>query len=322
MAFASDARLAPAWLRILPQDSGLLIFTFHSLFESVQEVDEGLLDPQQAITAAMFRAFVADFQAHGYRFVSPDQIADGLKSPGKYAMITFDDGYANNLRTCPVLEEFGVPAVFNISVNHVATGKPFWWDVVYREASKRKWSSEQLNRSRVALKQMRTQQAEEQIVAEFGRLSFRSVSDLDRPFAPKELADFARHPLVHIGNHTWDHAILTNYAAHEVREQIQKAQEYLCELTGRVSRAIAYPNGNLSRQIVDAARSAGLGLGLTIRPGRNPLPKSPSTAVRLQLRRHTLWGDLDIATQCCVARSPISLQSAMIAIRSKVAGMA
>ncbi len=318
LAWETDARLAPAWLRISPPASGLLIFAFHSLFESEPEVGQGRLDPQQAITARMFRDFVGNFQEHGYRFVSPDQIAAGLDSPGRYVMITFDDGYANNLRALPALEELGAPAVFCISANHVATGKPFWWDVLYREARKRTWSGEKLERARAALKRLRTQEAEKQIMAEFGRPAFRTASDLDRPFTPRELRDFARHPLVHIGNHTWDHAILSNYSADEVREQIQNAQQSLGEMTGRVPQVMAYPNGNVSTKIEQAARDAGLRLGMTVRPGKNAIPQALSTTPSLQLRRYTLRGDRDIRTQCSIARSPLSLQSAMIAIRIAV----
>ena len=322
LAIASDARLAPAWLRLFPPASGLLIFAFHGLFVSEHEVDQDALDPQQAITTRMLRTFIADFQEHGYRFVSPDQIAAGLHSPGQYAMITFDDGYANNLRALPVLEEFGVAAVFCISANHVATGKPFWWDVLYREAKKRNWPGDQLNRARAAFKHLRTHEAEEQITAAFGKSAFRTVADLDRPFTPRELADFARHPLVHIGNHTWDHAILTDYFLLEAREQIQAGQEWLRTITGRVPQVISYPNGNVSTKIAQAARDAGLRLGMTVRPGRNAIPQSLSATASLRLRRYMLWGNRDIAAQCCVARSPISLQSAMTTIRSKIAATA
>ncbi len=316
--FASDARLARAWQRILPPVSGLFIFAFHGLFESEQEARQGLLDPQQAITVRMFHTFVENFQEHGFRFVSPEQITAGLDSPGQYAMITFDDGYANHARAIPVLEKFGAPAVFCISANHVATGKPFWWDVLYREAGKRDWSREKLDRARAACKRLRTCEADQQMMAAFGHPAFQTVSHLDRPFTRSELAGFARHPLVHIGNHTWDHAILANYSAAEVCEQIRSAQESLQAMTGRAPQVIAYPNGNVSKQIIRAARGVGLGLGMTVEPGRNAIPHPLSRAPSLQLRRYTLWGNRDIAAQCHIARSPLSLQSALQAIRSRV----
>ncbi|MGA2353102.1 MAG: polysaccharide deacetylase family protein [Terriglobales bacterium] len=312
-----DARLAPAW-RQIPRPSPLLIFTFHSLFESANEVGKGMLDPQQGITRCMFRDFAADFHHHGYRFVSPGEIAAGLDPSCPCLMITFDDGYANNQRALPVLEEFAAPAVFCVSANHVSTGKPFWWDVLYREARKRAWPEQKLERRRSAWKRLRTADAEAQLAAEFGTPAFRTVCYLDRPFTPGELREFAHHPLVHIGNHTWDHAILTNYSTHEMAEQIQRAQKSLGELTGRVPLVIAYPNGNVSMKIERAAREAGLHLGLTVRPGKNRIPGALRSEPSLRLRRHTLRGDRGIAEQCAIARSPVSLQAALHAIRSAV----
>jgi peptidoglycan/xylan/chitin deacetylase (PgdA/CDA1 family) len=241
-------------------------------------------------------------------------------------MISFDDGYANNLRALPILEEFAAPAVFCVSANHVATGKPFWWDVLYREATKRAWPEKQSDGMRTALKRLRTEDAEAQMAAEFGGRefhpavfgagAFRTVCDLDRPLTPGELREFARHPLVHIGNHTWDHAILSNYSAPEVREQIQKAQQSLGELTGMLPQIIAYPNGNVSAEIEEAVRECGIQLGMTIRPGKNAIPRALPAMPNLQLRRYTLRGDRDIAKQCSVARSAVSLRAAVSAIRS------
>lgn len=316
-ATESDAQLASAWLRVFPAAPALLIFVFHSLFESAEEIARDLMDPQQAITTEMFRNFVADLQDHGYRFVSPSEIMAGLDEAGSYAMITFDDGYANNLRALPVLEDFNAPAAFCISANHVSTGRPFWWDVLYRESRKRGWPREKLEGARSAFKRLRTCDIEKQIIGEFGKAAFQTVSDLDRALTSAELATFADHPLVHIGNHTSDHAILTNYAPAEVRDQIRGAQDSLATITGRIPLVIAYPNGNLSRPACDAARDAGIRLGMTVRPGRNTIPSTRSKTRALQLKRYTLWGTRDIAAQCRAARSPVSLQAACAAIRAK-----
>ena len=321
LLWQSDARFATACRGIFRSAPGLLIFAFHNLFASAEEVAQGLLDPQQSMTVPMFRAFIADFQNHGYRFVSPDEIITGLESRGRYATITFDDGYANNLRALPALEEFRTPAVFCISANHVLAGKPFWWDVLYREARKRSWSARRLERARAALKRLRTEDAEKKVITEFGNAAFHAVSDLDRPLTPSELRNFASHSLVHIGNHTYDHAILGNYSENEVAEQIQNAQQSLGEMTGKLPKVIAYPNGNVSAQIERAARDAGIRLGLTIRAGKNRIPRLVSTTPYLRLRRFTLAGDRDIQSQCVVARAPVSLQSAMSTIRARARAM-
>jgi peptidoglycan/xylan/chitin deacetylase (PgdA/CDA1 family) len=298
---------------------GLLIFAFHALFESAEEIALDIMDPQQAITVDLFRDFVADMREHGYRFVSPREILAGLDPDTSYAMISFDDGYANNRRALGVMEEFEVPAVFSISSNHVLTEKPFWWDVLFREASKRACPPRQLRRVRAGLKRMRASEIERPLLAEFGELAFRTVSETDRPFRASELADFARHPLVEIGNHTADHAILTNYSAADALEQIRTAQKVLGEITGAVPQVIAYPNGNVSSTVITAARAAGLRLGMTTCPGRNSVARLSSPAAAMQFKRHTLWGTRDIAAQCRAARSRISLPAGLGVIRAKLA---
>ena len=312
----ADARLAAAYLHLLPARPGLLIFAFHSLFESAQEAAEGLMDPQQAITTGMFRDFVVNLREAGFDFVSPEQALAGLDPAGHYGMITFDDGYANNRRALPTLEEFRVPAVFCISTNHVLTGKPFWWDVTYREARKLGWSSDLLDRQRAVYKSLRTRETEEAVIAEFGSSAFQTVADLDRPFTPHELAQFAQHPLVHIGNHTCDHAILTNYSYAETREQIQGAQEALRAITGRIPQILAYPNGATTRAVVRATRDAGIRLGMTVQPGRNAIPRNLSNTRELLLKRCILWGSRDIAEQCRAARAPLSLRATATALRT------
>jgi peptidoglycan/xylan/chitin deacetylase (PgdA/CDA1 family) len=319
IASSLDGRLAAAAESIRLARSVLLVFTFHSLFSCSEEIANGVMDPQQKITIGKFRSFVADFHEHGYRFVSPREVMDGLRPSAGYAMITFDDGYYNNVRALPVLEEYQTPAVLCISTNHVLAGKAFWWDVLYREARKQGWSNAECNRVRRDFKRMRTCDIEAQLVSEFGKESVRPVSDIDRPMTPEELGLVARHPLVHIGNHTSDHAILSNYSGSEVAEQMCGAQDTLCEITGKVPQLIAYPNGNVSREIVQTARTVGLALGVTVQPGRNRIRKSGYLRTPLELKRFTLLGDRDIQKQCRVARSPLALQTGLAAIRLRCA---
>jgi peptidoglycan/xylan/chitin deacetylase (PgdA/CDA1 family) len=45
------------------------------------------------------------------------------------AVVTFDDGYADNLSdAAPLLEAYGVPATVFVVAGDLATGTPFWWD--------------------------------------------------------------------------------------------------------------------------------------------------------------------------------------------------
>jgi len=300
------------------QGQGIVLsFLIHSLFESREEAQCGLLDPQQGFTVAMLREFLAYFSRAGYRFLSPHDLAQHLPRDGKYILLTFDDGYFNNTRALPLLEEFRVPAVFFISSGHVKQGKAFWWDALYRESGKRGRFAGEVRRKIAVYKQMAPPQIEADICSRFGRLALFPVSDLDRPFTPAELAKFASHSLVFLGNHTRDHAILTNCFSEEINSQIRDCQESLREMTGKTPEIIAYPNGNCSREIAEAARDAGLLFGLLVRPGRNRFPLRAGTSRAMTLKRFTLWGDRPVEVQCRAARSPLSLYRLLRGMTSK-----
>lgn len=290
------------------QEQGtVLSFLVHSLFESRDEAQCGLFDPQQGFTVAMLREFLAYFTREGYRFLSPRDLAQNLSPGGKYILLTFDDGYYNNTRALPLLEEFNAPAVFFVSSGHVKQGKAFWWDALYRESGKRCRFAAEVRRTVAVYKQMAPPQIEADICSRFGRRALFPVSDLDRPFTPLELAKFADHPLVFLGNHTRDHAILTNCFSEEIRSQIRDCQESLREMTGKTPEIIAYPNGNCSCEIAEAASDAGLRFGLLVRPGCNRFPLQAGTPGAMTLKRFTLWGDRPVEAQCRAARSRISI---------------
>jgi len=73
------------------------------------------------------------------RSVSPVTLAEYLAATcegrdlGRCAVITFDDGYADNLHVAaPVLRARGVPAVFFVTSGQIGLAKEFWWDSVSR----------------------------------------------------------------------------------------------------------------------------------------------------------------------------------------------
>jgi peptidoglycan/xylan/chitin deacetylase (PgdA/CDA1 family) len=302
-----DQALASVTLPFGAEKNHLVSFLFHGLFAEADELASGTVDPQQAITVDMFRTLVCHFKSHSYSFVSPWEIVQGLDPEGKYIFLTFDDGYYNNIRALPILEEFDVPAIFFISTGHVKEQKAFWWDVVYREYWKRPEQASKMNRVISAYKLLKTHEVEAHLKKAFGNNALRPVGDLDRPFSSSELRQFAKHKCVLLGNHTMDHAILPNYSRAEIYEQINGAQEDLKEITGQVPAIIAYPSGKASVEAQQIAQDAGLSLGIGVRPGRNQLPIKVFSGNAMSLSRFTLWGDREIEQQCRVSRSAISL---------------
>src|SRR5579871_1699399 len=251
-----DQNLAQSGLALSRSEGVLLSFVFHGLFDDRRDDDsEEAEGPQQGITVGMFESFVKYFHRHSYTFVSPNEIAHGLDSNAKYVLVTFDDGYFSNTKALPVLERHGIPAALFVSTDHVLQGKAFWWDVVERETLKRRMTQSQVNRVHESLKRLRTTDAEAFVQAEFGPRALRPLGDHDRPFTPAELRGIAKHPLISLGNHTSNHDILTNYGAKEIRAKIENAQEAIESIVGAMPNFIAYPNGEISPAVLEAARS-------------------------------------------------------------------
>jgi peptidoglycan/xylan/chitin deacetylase (PgdA/CDA1 family) len=311
-----DAMLAKLSLRAGTEQNSLLSFLFHGLFASTEESLSGVVDPQQGITIDMFRALVRHFKSQCYRFVSPTEIAQGLGVKGRYILLTFDDGYYNNVRALPVLEEFDVPAVFFISSGHVKEQKAFWWDVVYRQHRQKGDTPVEMRRAITVYKRLRTLEVESRLKEAVGADALFPVGNLDRPFSPDELREFAKHKYVFLGNHTRDHAILTNYSTTEARDQMHGAQRDIAEMSGQIPTMIAYPNGNVSPGIHKIAREIGLTLGIGVRAGKNRLPVKIASAQAMSLKRYTLWGDREIEQQCRVSRSALSLYRLLQGMKS------
>src|SRR5205823_4955205 len=129
---------------------------------------------------------------------------------------------------------------------------------LYRERHAQGATRRQIDREGLGMKTRTTEQIEAELTHRFGADAFRPRGAIDRPFTPAELRDFAREPLVHLGNHTANHAILTNYPLEQARAQVLAAQESLAEMTGERPSAIAYPNGAFNTAIVQACDDLGL----------------------------------------------------------------
>jgi peptidoglycan/xylan/chitin deacetylase (PgdA/CDA1 family) len=316
----TDAAVARAYLSVFRERTALLPFLFHTLFEDDRQIALNLLDPQDRMTVASFRRFVKYYLAHGYQFVGPEAILGGLAPGGRYALITFDDGYFNNRLALTVLEELGVPALFFISTDNIRLGKCFWWDVLHRERVERKASPAEVELERRWLKTLRTEQIEEYLVATFGPGCLSPRGNIDRPFTVDELREFSRHPWVRIGNHTANHAILTNYPLDEARGQVARGQAWLTSTTGVTPDAIAYPNGAYNQSVIRTSGEIGLKLGFIASPQKCLLPLDSTSDRLLRIGRFTPRGGCDMEAQGRTYRSDLQLYGTCRALYLSLSG--
>ncbi|NJL11190.1 MAG: polysaccharide deacetylase family protein [Calothrix sp. SM1_7_51] len=64
--------------------------------------------------------------------ISLSELAQAQKNgkiPKRSVVITFDDGYADNLYNAkPILERYDIPSTFFIATGHIGSSRIFWWD--------------------------------------------------------------------------------------------------------------------------------------------------------------------------------------------------
>src|SRR3712207_6612027 len=59
-------------------------------------------------------------------------LSDG-KLPDRSVVVTFDDGYADNLYNAkPLLERYGIPATVFLTTGYIGAEHGFWWDELGR----------------------------------------------------------------------------------------------------------------------------------------------------------------------------------------------
>jgi peptidoglycan/xylan/chitin deacetylase (PgdA/CDA1 family) len=278
---------------------------FHGLYRNRAEALNGHVDPYQPFTEADLRRVIEHFLRAGYRFVSPDHLSLDHGGAPRQVMLTFDDGYANNLRALPLLRQYGVPAAFFITAGNVASGEAFWWDVLHRELARRGIGRVRAVAERQRLKAMPAATIRGTLTAMFGPDAMRPLGETDRPMTPAEVAALAAEPLAAVGNHSLHHDLLTRIPVERAREQIAGCQALLAAWTGRAPQVIAYPNGNCDDAIIAFAERLGLKTGFAAAPGRVPLPLPP--ALRMRMPRYAVVGGADLARQLRAIEAPASL---------------
>lgn len=108
--------------------NGAIVFLYHRI-ENLE------YDPQElAVSPEKFREQLKYFKKV-YRVLSPQEFLEHLFSskpfPLNSVMITFDDGYEDNVtKALPILESEGVHALFFISTGYLDGNREFWWDEV------------------------------------------------------------------------------------------------------------------------------------------------------------------------------------------------
>jgi peptidoglycan/xylan/chitin deacetylase (PgdA/CDA1 family) len=214
--------------------------------------------------------------------------------PERAVLVTFDDGYRNNLtNAAPLLEKHGVPALINVTTGYIGASVPLWPDEI--ELRIARWPHATIPMpAGEPPRDARTLQSRA-AAAHHARERCKRIPDGDRraylevlrsvPIEPwdadteerlaflswDEVRQLARRGF-DIGSHTVDHPILSRLTSAALAYQLEASRDRIEREIGRACVSVAYPNGqpdDVSQEVETAAARAGYRLGFTVTDGFN-----------------------------------------------------
>jgi peptidoglycan/xylan/chitin deacetylase (PgdA/CDA1 family) len=123
-------RLKRMWRWVTaPFCSKAIILLYHRVFDAC-------IDPQLLCVTPKNFAFHMEHLRRHYHVISLRELRQALLEgtlPKRVIVVTFDDGYADNLWNAkPILEHYEIPATVFVSTGYVGQKCGFWWDELER----------------------------------------------------------------------------------------------------------------------------------------------------------------------------------------------
>lgn len=216
--------------------------------------------------------------------------------PPRPLLITFDDGYFDNYKyAAPILMARDLPATFFLSTGFMGTGEAFYWDsiaylffhskkntvhlpllgtVTWRDAASReKIMNFWINAVKLLPDEKRLQAVDEMEKVLDVKVPEDAFSGLYLDWEQvRELSENG----FEIGAHTVNHPILSRIPVTRVDDELTEAKRQIEKWTGKTVVSFAYPNGlaqDISADVVNSVRKAGMLLAFTLMPGPVSLKK-------------------------------------------------
>lgn len=224
-------------------------------------------------------------------------IERGESLPRRCAMITFDDGFADNyFNAFPILKELGMPALFSIITSMVGKQEMFWFDraacLVKRAPDGTVLSFGQFEASLNGTNRATTTAVFLQFLKDqpdtVRREHINQIDKALQELMPSEAELAPHYPLnweqillmsqagMEFGSHTHSHPILAKLPSEEsIDAELSESRAIIERHTGKPCLAVAYPEGleyAIDDRVVRSAERAGYKFGLTSLRGVNSLP--------------------------------------------------
>lgn len=205
-------------------------------------------------------------------------------------VITFDDGYADNLYNAkPILEKYGVPATVFVTADMVDSDREYWWDNLERifllgdniykplnvtvKGESFSWTINSREEAEKVYNEMHPLLKFTNVI-ERDRIIDQLISwaglDLEgrkthRSMTSQEVKELAAGGLISVGAHTMTHCTLSMETEERQAYEIEESKKFLEKLLGGKVESFSYPFGSASdaNDITrDIVRQAGYNCGI------------------------------------------------------------
>jgi peptidoglycan/xylan/chitin deacetylase (PgdA/CDA1 family) len=198
-------------------------------------------DPLMLCVSPTHFAEHVEYLKRTYPVLRLSDLLNGRQLPMRAAVITFDDGYADNVSCAlPILQDAQVPATVFITSAQVESGQEFWWDELQTLVR----SASDFAELHAQLREMDTDQRERTMHELRDAAGTRGEPRRDyRPLTWEEVRVLAQSGVVEVGAHTDSHPVLARLSAERQRAEIHASKRQLEAHTGRQITTFAYPYG-------------------------------------------------------------------------------
>jgi peptidoglycan/xylan/chitin deacetylase (PgdA/CDA1 family) len=202
-----------------------------------------------------------------YQILRLSEDWSSLKKTG--IVITFDDGYADNLlNALPLLEKYQIPATIFVTTLNIDSKKEFWWDrfvfdytncepFFYLPDVEEKVSKKMNSYGAISsfISKLSTEKKEIWLL-EFEKLNKIPFFDNEdfRSLSNEELKYISDHPLIDIGIHTHNHYSFENLSYQEQKEELSFSIEKLNKLITKSIRYFALPHGSYNTETLEVVQ--------------------------------------------------------------------
>lgn len=240
-------------------DKGIIL-TYHRVLPDLEAAQE---TASLAVPLSRFEDQMR-YLSENVNCISIDQVEESLKKNDFFVVVTFDDGYKDNLTyALPALESRKVPATIYVTTRFLEGDTSMWWYEIpslldYTNLFCFSWqgrnyrlSTRTLNEKKMAYKEIRKilmslpYSDQEELLDTIRNKNPRKTYP-ENVLSKKDILTLASNPLITIGAHTHHHPVLKNETTEFQINEISKSKSILEDFIGKPIEHFAYPFGHQS----------------------------------------------------------------------------